>query len=147
MVLVRDPTILATILGSCVGVTFWCVRLGVGALCHAILPRCPESAAGEQSLALGSRYVDSCVRSLARQFDSLGASRVEVEVKVFGGADVIFADRTDAKPSVGRLNSEAAIRVLSEEGYAVIASSLGNKYGRKIRFNTGSGEVQLLRLT
>ena len=47
MVLAREPTILATILGSCIGITFWCARLGVGALCHSILPRCPRPPAGK----------------------------------------------------------------------------------------------------
>ena len=42
--LARKPAIIRTILGSCVGVTFWCARLGVGALRHAQLPRCPANA-------------------------------------------------------------------------------------------------------
>jgi chemotaxis protein CheD len=146
MVLVREPTILATILGSCVGVTFWCARLGVGALCHSILPVCPRRSAGKVSDSVGCRYVDFCIRSLASQFDRLGALRTEVQVKIFGGADVNFVDDAVARPTVGRQNSEAAIQMLGEEGYVVQASSVGGTFGRKIRFNTGNGEVQLVRL-
>jgi chemotaxis protein CheD len=36
--LVSEPAIIRTLLGSCVGVTFWVPRLGIGALCHAMLP-------------------------------------------------------------------------------------------------------------
>jgi chemotaxis protein CheD len=146
LVLVREPTILATILGSCIGVTFWCARLGIGALCHSMLPKCPPQTAGEISPSLGHRYVDFCIRSLASQFEVLGAARSEVQVKVFGGADVIFVDRGNAHQTVGRQNSEAAIRGLADEGYAIIAASVGSKFGRKIRFNTGNGEVQLVWL-
>jgi chemotaxis protein CheD len=146
MVLAREPTILATILGSCIGVTFWCARLGVGALCHSVLPRCPGPAAGKIGDAVGSRYVDFCIRSLALHFDNLGALRTEIQVKVFGGADVNLVDRAGARPTVGRLNLETAIQVLAEEGYVVLASSVGSTFGRKIRFNTGNGEVQLIRL-
>jgi chemotaxis protein CheD len=146
LVLARGPTILATILGSCIGVTFWCERIGVGALCHSILPKCPRPPTGKVSLAVGHRYVDFCVRSLAGQFDMLGAARTEVQVKVFGGADVNFVDCANTRPTVGRLNSEAAIRILAEEGYKVVASSVGSTLGRKIRFNTGNGEVQLVWL-
>ena len=147
MVLAREPAILATILGSCIGVTFWCARLGVGALCHSILPKCPLQPAGEIGPSLGHRYVDSCIRSLASQFDLLGAARSEVEVKVFGGADVIFVDRANARPTVGRQNSEAAMQGLADAGYAIAAASIGSRLGRKIRFNTGNGEVQLVWLT
>jgi chemotaxis receptor (MCP) glutamine deamidase CheD len=52
----------------------------------------------------------------------------------------------EARPTVGRLNFEAAIEVLCQEGYAVVASSVGDTFGRKIRFDTGSGEVRLVRL-
>src|SRR5579872_451115 len=85
----RKPSIIRTILGSCVGVTFWSARLGAGALCHALLPRCPKNSPAGLSPAAGRRYVDFAIRDLARQFDQLGACRAEVQVKVFGGADVL----------------------------------------------------------
>ena len=87
--LARGPAILRTILGSCVGVTFWSRRLRAGALCHGVLPRCPP----QLSLAESCRYVDFSIRYLARQFDELGARRRDLEVKVFGGADVLPIDR------------------------------------------------------
>ena len=42
--LVTEPTILRTLLGSCVGIAFWAPRLGLGALCHPMLPRTPPKA-------------------------------------------------------------------------------------------------------
>jgi chemotaxis protein CheD len=141
--LARNPTILRTILGSCVGVTFWSARLGAGALCHGVLPRCPRDTDG----ADGHRYVDFSIRYLARQFDALGVSREELDVKLFGGADVlpVTAARL-AKPTVGALNCQAAWEVLGEEGLRVTASDLGGIRGRTIRFHTGTGEVLLQRL-
>jgi hypothetical protein len=76
---------LRTILGSCVGITFWSARLGAGALCHGVLPRCPKDWPAGFSLAEGCRYVDFSIRHLARQFDALGACRRDLEVKLFGG--------------------------------------------------------------
>ena len=85
-----QPAILRTILGSCVGVTFWSARLGAGAMCHGVLPRCPlNSAARLRASRTGHRYVDFSIRYLAAQFDALGARRDELEVKLFGGADVL----------------------------------------------------------
>ena len=87
--LVREPTILRTLLGSCVGIAFWVPRLGLGALCHPMLPRTPARLAVSLTRSAGRRYVDFAIRDLARQFDALGASRGEVEVKLFGGGDVL----------------------------------------------------------
>jgi chemotaxis protein CheD len=36
--MVREPTILRTLLGSCVGIAFRVPRLSLGALCHPMLP-------------------------------------------------------------------------------------------------------------
>jgi chemotaxis protein CheD len=91
--------------------------------------------------------VDFCIRYLAGQFDSLGASRHEVEVKLFGGADVLpVANNRRDRPTVGALNCRTATEVLAEEGFKVTASDLGGVRGRRIHFNTGTGEVLLVRL-
>jgi len=139
----RKPMVLRTILGSCVSATFWSARLGAGALCHGVLPRCPRGA----NLSDGHRYVDSSIRYLAEQFDALGAVRQAVEVKLFGGADVLHVSAARAaRATVGALNCQAALEVLEEEGFSVAASDLGGTRGRTIHFYTGTGEVLVHRL-
>jgi chemotaxis protein CheD len=143
--LVREPTILRTLLGSCVGIAFREPHLGLGALCHPMLPRFPVKQALTMTRSAGCRYVDYAVRDLARQFDALGARRDEVEVKLFGGGDVLLTGNDATRPTVGRLNIEVAIKVLEEEGFCIIASSLGGQRGINIYFNTQTGEVLLQR--
>jgi len=144
--LVTEPMILRTVLGSCVGVAFLIPRLGIGALCHPMLPKYPVKPAATQSLADGRRYVDFAIRDLASQFDSLGARREEVQVKLFGGGDVLLVGNSGLRPTVGTLNCEAALRALRELGFEVVASSLGGAVGILIKFNTQTGEVLLKRL-
>jgi chemotaxis protein CheD len=145
--LARKPAIIRTILGSCVGVTFWSERLRIGALTHSQLPKRPPKSSDDLSLAAAHRYVDSCIRDIARQFDELKVSRAELQVKAFGGADVLLvSDAASSRPTVGKMNCEAAIEVLRTEGFRVIASSLGGTSGVNIRFDTRTGEVFLRRL-
>ena len=145
--LARGPSILRTILGSCVGVTFWSQRLGAGALCHGVLPRCPRVWPLGSQPSDGHRYVDFSIRYLAQQFDALGAIRSELVVKAFGGADVLHVAETRRhRLTVGALNCRAALEVLAEEGFTVSASDLGGARGRRIHFHTGTGEVLLYRL-
>jgi chemotaxis protein CheD len=143
----RHPAIIRTILGSCVGVTLWSARLGVGGLCHSLLPRHPADSASPCSLSNGRRYLDFSIRDMARQFDELGARRSEVQVKLFGGADVLVVSKeAGAKPTVGKLNCEAALEIVRAEGFEVAASCLGGTEGLNIKFNTLTGEVLLRRL-
>ncbi len=146
--LAHKPSIIRTILGSCVGVTFWSARLRVGALCHGQLPKCPKNFSASMPVEEGRRYVDFAIRDLARQFDKLGVPRAETQIKLFGGGDVLLvSEAASVKPSVGKQNCETALEVLREEGFQITASSLGGKAGLNIRFNTSNGEVLLRRLS
>jgi chemotaxis protein CheD len=141
--LAKNPSILKTLLGSCVGVTFWSPHLRVGALCHGILPRCPRGMESTE----GHRYVDFAICDLTRQMEKLGALRSDLQVKVFGGADVLpVGHMTVKKETVGYQNWHTALQVLQDEGLVVKASDLGGLVGRTIHFNTGTGEVFLRRL-
>lgn len=143
--LVREPAILCTLLGSCVGITFWVKRLQAGALCHPMLPSLPSQRSLNPDQRGSRRYVDYTIRDLAARLDAIGATRRETQVKVFGGADVLDFNRGHERPTVGRLNSEAAASILRIEGYKVSASSVGGDSGVQIRFNTANGEVLLRR--
>jgi chemotaxis protein CheD len=134
-----------TLLGSCVGITFSIPRLQVGALCHPMLPSYPVKHRSGFAAVAGNRYVDFVIRDLARQFDSLGARRSEIQVKLFGGGDVLLMGNQSSRPTVGQLNSEVALKVLEEEGLNVVASSLRGNCGVNITFNTATGEVLLKR--
>jgi chemotaxis protein CheD len=144
--LARRPMVLRTILGSCVSVTFWSARLGAGALCHGVLPRCPRNWPAGTEVWEGHRYVDFSIRYLAEKFDALGVARNELEIKVFGGADVLPVAGRSGKATVGALNCQAALEVLEEENFIVMASDLGGIRGRTIHFHTGTGEVFVRRL-
>jgi chemotaxis protein CheD len=111
-----------------------------------MLPKYPAKPPAGMNRVGGLRYVDFVIRDLARQFDSLGVRRSEVQVKLFGGGDVLLGIEASLRPTVGRLNCEAALRVLDEEGFIVAASSLGGHCGLNIQFHTGTGEVLLRRL-
>ncbi len=145
--LVRGPAILRTLLGSCVGVTFWNKRLHIAALCHPMLPEHRGDRRGKLSPAAALRYVDFAIRDLTAQFEALGARRNETEVKLFGGADVLQATgAANTRPTVGHLNADKALAVLEQLGYRVIASRLGGNGGCHIDFRTDTGEVRLRRL-
>jgi chemotaxis protein CheD len=147
MFLAREPTMIRTLLGSCVGVTFWSKRLGIGAMCHAMLPESPKQASERLRPEVGYRYVDFSIRDIARKFDELCARRSEVQVKLFGGADVLLGGpRAPDRPTVGSLNCDSALAVLSAEGFQVTASSLRGTAGLNIHFDTENGEVQVRRL-
>ena len=141
------PTLVVTVLGSCLSVILYNRRLGIGGICHGLLPSCSRQKTCNGDCTEKFRYVDCAIRQMVKIFDRSGVKRSEIEVKCFGGADMF--SRPIEKPgilSVGRQNSEAADEVMKREGLTLITRDVGGLQGRKILFYTHTGEVLLKRL-
>ena len=92
------------------------------------------------------RYVDTAIELMLRIFTDRGASKRELEIKVFGGADAM--SRADGRSgyAVGRRNVETARKMLVAHGLEVTASAVGGSLGRVIDFDTETGDVLVKRL-
>lgn len=133
------PSLISTVLGSCVAVTLFSCRRKVGAICHAMLP---SGGCGN-----GFKYVDSSLRHMLEHFDRLGIDRKEIDVKLFGGADMFEAAPFPSRSmTVGRQNIQAAFDNLRQEGLRIVVSDVGGRQGRKLLFYSHTGEVLLKRL-
>jgi chemotaxis protein CheD len=134
------PSVVSTVLGSCVSVTMFAPGRRIGAICHAVLPE--ERGGGEPF-----RYVDSSILAMIRKFERHGIPRAALEVKLFGGSDVLSprCGRT-LGITVGKQNMETALRVVEKEGLRLVTADLGGTRGRKIEFHTHTGEIFLKRL-
>jgi len=135
-ILVDKPTVAHTVLGSCVSVTFFAPRVGLGAIFHALLPKASEYRlhAPDQT---PYKFVDTAIELLVARFVRRGVPLHDIECKVFGGASALFAEEM----SVGRKNVEVAFATLSDLGLRVAASNVGGDAGRKIVFSTSTGEI------
>jgi chemotaxis protein CheD len=137
----EDPTIVVTVLGSCVAVTMFVERLGLGSICHAMLPKNPPLNERDTF-----RYVDRSILHMMGRLEAAGARREEIEVKVVGGADVL--ERVDGSPaSVGQQNIKEAMDIIRKEGLTITACDVGGAMGRKIVFYAHTGKVLLKRIT
>lgn len=130
------PTVVTTVLGSCVSVTMFARASGSAAICHAVLPE------GSRSDTL--RYVDTAIIHMLDLFSAQGMHHKWLEVKLFGGADMMTA--TGSRIGVGRRNIEIARQVLAAEGLNVASADVGGTRGRKLFFYTHTGEILLKRL-
>lgn len=138
VLLTADARCITTLLGSCVAIAFHCPRPRLSALCHALLPSAQRWGARPQAGKF--RFVDQAVLEMAQAFERHGIEREQIQVKIFGGAHVLRCDST-ASFDVGLKNIEEAERSLAALGFTVKARAVGGERGRKVHFNTVSGEV------
>ncbi len=142
------PTVVSTVLGSCVAVTLFSRRLGMGAICHAFLP----TVAGSRYSSIDEepqpcRFVDSALERMFLSMERLGAKPKEMEIKVFGGAaGYATGIGPETGLSMGPKNVAQVDQELERRGLHPQVRDVGGPRGRKIFFLTSTGEIWLKRL-
>ena len=130
------PTIVTTVLGSCVSVTFHCPEKKIGAIFHALMPIMPEKEE-PQWRKNNYRYVNSSIRHIIQALHRKGVKNQHIEAKVFGGAQAI----TQGINKPGPTNIKIAFEILTELNIKILASDVGGKNGRNLVFISDTGEV------
>ncbi len=131
------PTLVQTVLGSCVSVTFHCRDTGIGAMFHALLPNMADYAKTKVDQEETFRYVDTAIMRIYQRLTNIGLKQQNIECKIFGGASAMFKEEM----SVGPRNVKAAFEVLASIPLRVTATNVGGQNGRKIVFASHTGEV------
>lgn len=129
----REPTWVATVLGSCVAVCFIDQKRQIGGINHFMMPF--WNGEGLES----PKYGNVAISQLFQKMLDFGAKKEDIACKIFGGAKVLHDHASVFR--VGQRNIELAYQMVAELGIPVISSSTGGKQGRKIYFNTATGEV------
>lgn len=132
----KEQHLVTTVLGSCVAVCIWHPRAEVGGINHYLLPLwngegLPTPKYGNIAI---SRLIDK-VRNLAGSGDLVA--------KVFGGASMW--SRAEGALAVGERNVELALRSLEEEKIKIVSQDVYGEMGRKVIFDTKTGNVLLRR--
>ncbi len=129
-----------TVLGSCVSVTFFAAKERIGAITHAFLP---EGSLAETRKNPG-RFVTSSIAWTVRAFEKAGIPRGQLEVKLFGGAQMFRDVSGGGKPvCVGTQNVETALSTLNQFNLKLATQEIMGDCGRKLVFYPHLGEVWL----
>lgn len=128
------PSLVTTILGSCVAICLFDPILKVGGINHFMLPLW-----NGQGLA-SPKYGNIATDKLLEKMYIIGSKKGNLIAKVFGGGEVI---NTSIKQfNIGERNIIIALELLDSFKIPINAKSVGGKYGRKIEYNTNTGEVK-----
>lgn len=126
--------LIVTILGSCVAA---CIRdpvAGVGGMNHFMLPRTKIDTSDDAS---SLRYGNVAMERLINDLMKRGATRDRLEIKIFGGANVIRNSH-----AIGSKNAVFIKNYLVMEGLYVEAADLEGERPRRIHYDPVTGKVR-----
>jgi chemotaxis protein CheD len=142
LLVTREPKWVVTLLGSCIAVTMFSPRFRLAAMCHAMLPRPRSHEFVAKNDPNQFRFLSHALPAMLEHFCHAGIQVEEIEVKMFGGGNVIHFDETATEDSwIGTANIQTARELLRETPLTLRAENVGGSVGSKILFNTQDGKV------
>ncbi|MBP8214681.1 MAG: chemoreceptor glutamine deamidase CheD [Propionivibrio sp.] len=131
--------VLVTVLGSCVAACIRDVDSGLGGMNHFMLP----DDGGRETFGASARYGNYAMEVLINHLLKMGARRMRLEAKVFGGGAVL---ESLSVSKVGIRNAEFVLDYLKTERIPIVAKDLLDAYPRKIYYFPNSGRVLVKKL-
>jgi chemotaxis receptor (MCP) glutamine deamidase CheD len=126
-----QPSLVTTLLGSCVAVCLHDPVSGIGGMNHILLPSGPDR---DKAPRFGVHAMELLINALMR----LGANRSRLVAKAFGGANVLACLRP---PTVGDRNVQFIREFLAAEGIPLQAQRLGGSEAVEVRYRTDTGRA------
>lgn len=123
---------LATILGSCVSA---CIRdpiCRIGGMNHFLLP------GDDSEMSDSARYGVFAMESLINGILTNGGQKHRLEVKVFGGGNVI-----NNSARIGSKNAKFIREFLKKEGYRIASEDLEGDHPRRLHYFPDTGKVMM----
>ncbi|RQP25106.1 chemoreceptor glutamine deamidase CheD [Piscinibacter terrae] len=130
----NEDILIMTTLGSCIAACLWDRTARVGGMNHFMLP----DGAGDSG-----RYGSYAMELLINEMMKRGASRMNMEAKVFGGGQVVAGMNS---MNVGERNTSFVIDYLKMERIPILSKDVLDIYPRKVCFLPASGKAMVKRL-
>lgn len=137
----EEGVLLRSTLGSCVGIVFIWREKKICGMAHCFLP-----FGLEEGTSISAKYVNQGILSLMKLMRIQKENVSEIEVYLAGGANMMNQLIKNKVTQVGKNNSEAALKHLSEYGFKVRKADLGQDTGIKMYVNCTTFEVDFVRL-
>lgn len=130
-------TLLRAVVGSCVAVCLWDRQNKCGGMNHFIKPKAQEQTDATPV------YGNAGISALVKMMEDAGCEKSNVVAHILGGG----APEGETQPTLGQRNVDAAREALQRRQITIIAEDIGGPIGRKIAFDTGTGELAVLKTT
>ncbi len=129
----KEATKIFSVVGSGIVVAIWEKRLKIGGLCHFTNPIRENRSIVSYKFALPS------ILGVVSHLEKIGGKVKNMEASIFGGSEKVGAK--NYKPLLGKKNADTTVKILNKKGIEIITNDTGGIRGRKIMFNSETGET------
>jgi chemotaxis protein CheD len=130
------PTLISTVLGSCVAISLYDRKRKIGGMNSFQFPIIRERHRAT------TRYGNVAIITLIQMMIADGSRCKDMEAQIFGGAH----NRSLSSQNIGMENIRIARRILAKERISVTSEDVGGEKGRKIVYSTHTNEAAVFKV-
>jgi chemotaxis protein CheD len=131
-----EPTVISTVVGSCVVVSLYDRRRFVSGANHFQFP-----FIGDKRQAT-ARYGNVAVSALIEMMLNNGSKLKHLEAQLFGGAH----NADTAVQNVGRENVGIARKMVTRKKIPIVSEDVGGQKGRKVVIDTNTNQIVVVKV-
>ena len=132
-----SPTVLRTILGSCIGICIFDRMKKIGGMAHILLPSDPTGKANPE------KYADTAIPILVKSLLKDGARREFLSAKIAGGASMFKFGSNLTLGQIGERNIEKTREILENLKIPIVDEDVGGSKGRVLDFFLEDGRLKI----
>lgn len=130
-----QDVLVASSLGSCLGIAIHDPVSGIGGLLHILLPRPGDNGGTDNNPYL---YATTGIPRLFKAAYAMGAKKENIVVKIVGGASVL----DERYPfDIGKRNCIIARKIFWKNGVLISSEDVGGRTWRSVEIEVGSGRL------
>lgn len=139
----REPSVIKTILGSCISVCLFESEKKIGGMNHFMLPESKDL--DNINDYNNTRYGIYAMEVTMNEILKLGGKKSNVTAKIFGGGNVLPGVTSNVL-RVADKNITFARKFLADEGIPIISEDVGGNTPRKVFFFNTENKIMLKKL-
>jgi len=133
----KEPMVLRTILGSCVGICIYDRIKKIGGLAHVLLPLDTANGANPE------KYADTAIPLLVQMLLKEGAKKEFLSAKIAGGASMFKFESNVTLGQIGDRDIEESKKMLAKLQIPLLEEDTGGNAGRVIDFFLMDGHLKV----
>lgn len=132
----EEETCMRTVVADGLVVCIWDSTLACGGMSHFMRPM--AESLEEATPVFGN----AATIGLINMGEAAGCLRKDLKAHILGGT----VSSSAPSQNIGEMNAAVARQVLAKKGIRIVSEDIGGTVGRKILFNTFSGELAVLKV-
>lgn len=132
----EEETCMRTVVADGLVVCIWDSTLACGGMSHFMRPMAESR---EEATPI---FGNAATIGLINMGEAAGCLRKDLKAHILGGT----VSSSAPSHNIGEMNATVARQVLAKKGIRIVSEDIGGMVGRKILFNTFSGELAVLKV-